>query len=356
MNPQNKKFLIIKLSALGDVTHTLPVLSALRKNHPHAFIAWMVEDRYQDLLTGNPDIDLLIPIRTKYWRKNINFKTLSAVVGIIADLRKHRFDTVFDFHGLIKSGLIAFLSGSPDRVGFPARECKEPLSAWFTTRKGPAAKPGAHVVDRYLSLIGVEVPENTAEFPIPLPEEAERSVTHFFDTHPDLTAKPVIGINPGAGFESKLWNLDRFTALADRITSELSCAVLLTWGPGEEAKVRHIQEQARLQCWIAPPTSIIESAALYRRMALLISCDSGPLHLGAALGVPTVSIFGPTDPARNGPYGNKHAVICKTLSCSFCWKRKCPLQTRECMESVTTDEVFDAVKKSFTDHVKVIAS
>ncbi len=358
MNPQNKKFLIIKLSSLGDVVHTLPVLRTLRKNHPGATIAWMVEERYRELLEGNPDLDRIIPVRTKHWRKNWNLGSLREILEVLRTLRRLRFDTVFDLHGLLKSGLIALLSGSPDRVGFSAPDCREKVSALFTNRKGPGAEPGTHVVDRYLSLVSAtqELNEVSREFPIQIPPRCEETIQDFLKTHPDLTSKPVVGINPGAGFETKQWSLDRFAELADRLTNEIGCSVLLTWGPGEEGMVKHIAGRAEQKCWTAPPTTIIESAALYRRLALLVSCDSGPLHLGAALGVPTVSIFGPTDPARNGAYGDRHQAVYKTLSCSFCWKKKCPLQTKECMERVTVDEVFEAVKKSFANHVKVIAS
>ena len=139
--------------------------------------------------------------------------------------------------------------------------------------------------------------------------------------------------------------LDRFAELADRIAKELGYSIMLTWGPGEEFKVQQISTHMQQQNWIAPPTSILESIALYKRMALLVSCDSGPLHLGAAVGIPTVSIFGPTDPVRNGAYSINHASVYKVLSCSFCWKKTCPLGTKECMNQVTVDEVFETVKQ-----------
>jgi ADP-heptose:LPS heptosyltransferase len=188
--------------------------------------------------------------------------------------------------------------------------------------------------------------EEAKHFPLQVPNEMDEKVARFFDQNPDLTRRPIIGINPGAGFESKQWELVRFAELADRVSEELGASILLTWGPGEELKAQQISAHMKQKNWIAPPTSILESIALYKRMALLVSCDSGPLHLVAALGIPTVSIFGPTDPTRNGAYGVNHEAVYKVLACSFCWKKTCPLGTKECMQQVTVDEVFQAVKKN----------
>ncbi|MBT4900111.1 MAG: glycosyltransferase family 9 protein, partial [Nitrospina sp.] len=207
---------------------------------------------------------------------------------------------------------------------------------------------GLHVVDITLTLLQTALGkiEKTKLFPLQVPDEMDAKVARFFDQNPDLTRRPIIGINPGAGFESKQWELARFAELADRVSEELEASILLTWGPGEELKAQQISAHMKQKNWIAPPTSILESIALYKRMALLVSCDSGPLHLVAALGIPTVSIFGPTDPTRNGAYGVNHEAVYKVLACSFCWKKTCPLGTKECMQQVTVDEVFQAVKKN----------
>ena len=341
------KILILKFSALGDVAHTLPVAATLRKSLPDSHISWMVEERFQDIVQDNPDIDEVIPLRTKVWRKNWNAKSFKEIFETIKILRQHKFDLVFDLHGLLKSGIIARLSGAPTRVGFHRRNCKEKLSTLFTNRRAPYMAGGLHVVDINLTLLQTALckVEETKLFPLQVPEEADKKIGSYFDQHSELTARPIVAINPGAGFESKQWELNRFAELADRISKELKCSIMLTWGPGEESKVQQISSHMQQKSWIAPPTSILESIALYKRMALLVSCDSGPLHLGAAVGTPTVSIFGPTDPVRNGAYGVNHATVYKMLSCSFCWKKTCPLGTKECMNQVTADEVFKAVKQ-----------
>ena len=341
-----KKFLIIKLSSLGDVVHALPTAHTLRLEYPEAFIAWVIEERYQELLHDNPDIDEVIPIRTKFWRKNWNGETLKEILQKIKSLRKHKFDMAFDFHGLIKSGLIAMISGARIKVGFHRKNCKEKISSVFTNKKGPYIGNVIHVVDIYLTLVQSALSTQKQVKQFPLPSIPSPKVDDFFQNNSELTDKPIIGINSGAGFESKLWDLERFAKLADRIAVEMNCSILLTWGPGEEHKTKKIAASMKQKCWIAPPTNIKESISLYKYLTLLVSCDSGPLHLCAALGIPTVSLFGPTDPLRNGAYGLHHGTVYKLLSCSFCWKRKCPLGTIECMKQMTVDEVVEAVRSN----------
>ncbi|MBI4389493.1 MAG: lipopolysaccharide heptosyltransferase I [Nitrospinae bacterium] len=350
-----KKFLIVKLSSLGDVVHGLPFLRTLRVNFPAAHIAWAVEEKCKDVLYQNPDLDELIVVRSKKWRKDLGRQSLGELLDFVRLLRQRRFDAVFDLQGLIKSGLIAFLSRAPLRVGFHPRDCRERLNAWFTNRKGAFAGKGRHVVDKNLSLLNaVGARSFVKEFPLAVPAEAEAYIADYFKNNPDLAAGPLAAVNPGAGFQTKRWDLKRFAQLADRIAGELGCNVLLTWGPGEEDLVKAISANMRQNHRIAPPTGIHQSIALLRRMHLFVSCDTGPLHLCAALNVPTVSIFGPTDPARNGPYGNNHETVYKSLPCSFRYKRKCPTHN-ECMDQVTVDQAFAAVRKSFSIHVKVLA-
>ena len=341
-----KKFLIIKLSSLGDIVHTLRAVHTLRREYPEAFIAWVIEERYQELLHDNPDIDEVIPIRTKFWRKNLNWESFNEILQKIKSLRNHKFDMAFDFQGLIKSGLIAMLSGASIKVGFNRKNCKEKISSVFTNKKGPYIGNVIHGVDIYLTLVQSALSTQKQVKQFPLPSIPSPKVDDFFQNNSELTDKPIIGINSGAGFESKLWDLERFAKLADRIAVEMNCSILLTWGPGEEHNTKQIAASMKQKCWIAPSTTIKESISLYKYLTLLVSCDSGPLHLCAAMGIPTVSLFGPTDPQRNGAYGLHHGTVYKLLPCSFCWKKKCPLKTNECMKQVTVDEVFETVRSN----------
>ena len=358
MTVPQKKFLLIKVSSLGDVVHALPALATLRANHPSATIAWLVEEPYKDLLYKNPDLDEIIVIRTRQWRKNWSLKTLGEIRDTIVLLRQRKFDVALDLQGLIKTGLIAFLSGAALRLGLNRKNCREPLNALFANKKASFMGQGSHVVDIYLNLIQLAGGTEPAPKPRPLevPEETTAKMDVFFRENPDLPAKPIAVINPGAGFPTKLWKLDRFAKLADRIVREQGLHILLAWGPGEKPMAEQIADSMTEKSWIAPKTSIRESIALFRRTALMISCDSGPLHLCAGMGIPTVSIFGPTDPGRNGPYGPNHQVVYKQQPCSFCWKKTCAIETHDCMEQVEVDEVFQAVKSSVSKFVNVATS
>lgn len=360
MAPDRKRFLIVKLSSLGDVVHTLPVLRTLRTAYPEAFIAWIVEEKSQDVLYKNPDLDELIVVRTKHWRRNRNLDSLREIREAFCRLRNHRFEYVFDFQGLIKSGVFAWLSGAPNRLGFHCKDCRERLNALFTNHKAPFSGKNIHVIDKNLALLTrVEqersIPDLPKTFPLAIPDAANEYIQDFLKDNPELTGKPIIGINPGVGFKTKQWDLKRFAELADRISLEMGFNILLTWGPGEEEKIGEITKTMTQRAWPAPATSIHQSIALYRQLSLFISCDTGPLHLCAALGIPTVSIFGPTDPVRNGPYGDVHKVVYKKLPCSFCYKRRCPTQN-ECMDQVTVEDLLEQVKISIATHIKVLAT
>lgn len=358
MSVPQKKFLIIKVSSLGDVIHALPALATLRANHPSAHIAWLVEKPYKDLLYNNPHLDEIIVIRTRYWRKNWTLETFGEIRDTIAKLRKHRFDVALDMQGLIKTGLIAFLSGARQRLGLNRKNCREPLNALFTNKRAPFVDKGSHVVDINLNLIRLAGGTQSGSQPhrLEVPEEIQVKVDVFFQENPDLSAKPIAVINPGAGFPTKLWKLDRFAKLADRIAKEQGLHILLAWGPDEKPMAERIADLMTEKSWIAPKTTIQESIALFKHAALMISCDSGPLHLCAAMGIPTVSIFGPTDPARNGPYGSNHQVVYKEQPCSFCWKKTCAIETHDCMEQVEVDDVFQAVKTVVSKFVEQATS
>lgn len=342
------------MSALGDVIHTLPALATLRKTYPDAFIAWVVEEPFKDLLRNNPDLDEVIVVGLKRWRRNLNLTSLKEFVDFLRKLRRHKFDVLFDFQGLVKSGLIGFLAGVPERIGFQPRDCREPLNALFTTRKIPALGKNVHVVDKNLSLLKPVATGNPImKFPLQLSPEAEESAGDYFQANPELKSGPVIGIHAGVGFETKRWELNRFAELSDRIANELGCNILLTWGPGEEEQVKALSSKIKHRHWVAPANNLQKSMALFKSLNMLVSCDTGPVHICAAFGVPTVSIHGPTAPDYSRPREPIHEVAVHVLPCSFCHKRTCPTQN-ECMTSVTVDDVFQIVKKSFSKNVKIL--
>jgi heptosyltransferase-1 len=355
MNQAPKNILIIKLSSLGDVIHALPALRTLRQLYPKAHIAWIVEEKCKDLLYNNPDLDELIVVRIRHWRRHWNLQSWREFRQALKQIRG-RFDLVIDMQGLIKTGVIAFLTQAPRVIGFDKHDCRERPNAWFTHETVPYMGKTVHVVDRYLAMIQALGAETVSmEFPLVVPEAAEAHIEAYWKANPELSAKPNVAIHHGVGFPTKRWPMERFAQLGDRISKELGFNVLLTWGPGEEEGVKKLSAHMKEKHWVSPKNTLHESIAMLKRMILTIGCDTGPMHLSAAQGVPTVSLFGPTNPVYSRPHGSNHEVVVKLQPCSFCHKHSCPTQM-ECMTAITVDDVFSAVQTSARDHMNVRAS
>ncbi|MCA9484847.1 MAG: lipopolysaccharide heptosyltransferase I [Nitrospina sp.] len=340
------KILIVKLSSLGDLAHALPVLCALRKRFPESHIAWAVESKFSDFIKGHPDLNEVIEVPTQKWRRKWTPKSFAEIWQLIRTLRESRYDLVLDLQGLIKSSILTGFSGSPKRLGFHRRDCREPLSAWACNLRAERTRHIPHVVDKNLALLKpLGIGADSPGFNLGARPEALAYIDEqLHNLLPAGSPKPV-ALHAGVGYPTKAWPLERFAALADRIRRELEVPVLLTWGPGDRDRAETIRELMEETGHLAPETASLQQAlALYTRIRLFISGDTGPLHLCAALEVPTVSIYGPTDPARNGPYGPAHEVVMEPQPCSFCFKRSCPTDT-ECMQAVDVDRVFEAVHR-----------
>jgi heptosyltransferase I len=305
------KILIVKLSSLGDVVHALPVAATLRARQPGAHISWVVERREAVVLAGHPAVDEIIKVDIRGWRRHGGLRpAVAALRRLAARLSAARFDTVLDVQGLIKSGVLAGLTRAPLRIGFAARDCREPLSALFTNRR--VARPVAgHVVEHYLALLeplGLGAP--ILEFRLPSEPAAEAGADAFFAAAGLKPCDQVVVLNPGAGRPDKRWPVDRFHALARRLADESVARMMVVWGPGEEEAARAIAEGAGAgRIAVAPPTDLHQLIAVLRRASVVVAGDTGPLHLAAALGRPCVGIYGPTLPQRNGPYGAGHRVV-----------------------------------------------
>jgi lipopolysaccharide heptosyltransferase I len=309
------RFGIVKLSSLGDVIHALPVAHALRQALPTAHITWVVEAREQAILEGNPDLDVLIPVDTRRWRKQ--FRAPSALIRVgrsILDVRRRlieaKLDVVLDLQGLVKSGLLTGLSGARLRIGFSRHFCRESLNVCFTNARVTPPPSARHVVEQYLALLSpLRIAPKEIVFPIASNAALERRMSDFLN---DQGVKPhdlLIGLNPGARQSEKCWPVAAYGQLAQRLSIETTARVLLLWGPGEDQLARAISESATIRPVFAPHTTLPELAALLRRCHLVIGSDTGPIHLAAALGVGTIGLYGPTSAARNGPYGERARTI-----------------------------------------------
>jgi heptosyltransferase I len=340
-NQAYERILIVKLSAIGDIIHTLPAAAALRRAYPEAWLAWMVEKAGASLLRGNPDLDELITVDTPAWRANW-WMGLRHAWYVTRHLRRAGFDLCIDFQGLLKSALFAYLSGAPRRLGFPRQVCREPLSAVFTNLYGPTGDPTMHVVDQLVELlkpIGVATTER--RFTIPRTDADEHFAERVWRELGLRSDVPVVTLHPGAAWETKRWGELNFARLNDALIRRFQVRTLLTWGPGEEALIQRVVRATAYTPPIAPATTLLQLAALIGRCRAFIGGDTGPLHLAAAVGTPTVALFGPSNPRRNGPYGLGHVVLHRTLPCSNCYQRTCTHW--ECLPSIAVDTVVTAV-------------
>jgi lipopolysaccharide heptosyltransferase I len=335
--------LIVKLGSIGDIVHTIPCLSALRQRFPDARIDWLVESRCRDILLDNPHIDQLLEVDTLRWRRRLfSPATWRQIRASIRGIRSHRYDVVFDFQGLVKSGVCSRLARSPRRIGFGRRHLREPLSSLFTNEHVAAPDGRCHVIDKNLSLlktVGIETREWS--FPIEVPRDLEEQSTEQLAA---MELSEFVAINPGGGWPTKRWSSESYGKLAAELDREWNLKSLVFWGPSEEAMAGRVAETSSGAARVAPPTTLRELIAYLKKARLFVGGDTGPFHIAGALGIPVVGLFGPSDPVVNGPMGSDDRVVWKSVPCSPCYKRRCPGYGTVCMTSIEVDEVLDVVR------------
>ena len=331
---QIERILLIKPSSLGDIIHGLPVLKALRNKWPDAKISWVVKDAYVDILNGNPLIDELILL--------IKSSLTTSIFSFRKKLRHGSFDLAVDMQGLFRSGLIAFLSGAAVRIGFSnARE----LASLFYTHKVDAPL-NLHAVDRNLKLaaaLGCEVQE--IEFPINFNRETEQEALGFLQNIQLDKGKPLVTFVPGTRWEKKRWPLNSFSLLGDLLIEKMGAGIIVAGSRQENRLIHEIRSAMKNPSAEAVDFSLTKLTALLSKSDVVVTNDSGPMHIAVAMRTPVVALFGPTDPVRTGPYSKKCLIIQRDLKCIPCFRKQCSQGSFECMESITVEEVFEGVKK-----------
>jgi len=297
------RILVIRLSSIGDIVHALPAVAALGQSFPEAEIAWAVESRFAELVEQNPYVRHAIRLDTLGWRRRWkSAATVKAAVDSLAAVRRFRPDCTLDFQGLVKSAALGRLSGAARRVGFGGAWLRERWAAGFYSEQVPASGR-THVVEENLALVerlGVPpVSREQWQFPLPTSDAAEANVAQRLGA---LGAQRFVIVNPGGGWISKRWTPDRYGELVGELGRKGDCAVLITGSPSEEGTISGILKRAQAPRAHYFPSTLMEFIALARRASLLVGGDTGPLHLAAAVGTPIVAIYGPTNPARNGPF------------------------------------------------------
>jgi lipopolysaccharide heptosyltransferase I len=305
---------LVKLSALGDVVHALPVAAAVKRTWPAARLTWVVERRLSDVLAGHAAVDEVVEVDTRGWRRARRPREVARAVGQMRAVRRRLraldADVALDLQSLLKSAVLTRATRAPRRIGFAARRSREPLSALFLTDRVTPSPDARHVVEQYLAMLeplGVRGP--AVDFGLAVDAAAETRVEEFFDAAGLKRQGRLVVINPGAGRADKRWPVERFRALAARLAQEAEAAVLVVWGPGEQPAAAAIADAGAARAVLAPPTSITELIAILRRASVMVAADTGPLHLAAALRTPCVGLYGPTSATRNGPYGHGHHVL-----------------------------------------------
>jgi len=344
------RILIVRLSAVGDVIRTLPAVKALKEDYPSSSITWVAEEPSRRLLESQPEIDEVLLFPRKRWAEGMKsargiWRTIGEVRGFVSDLRSRKFDVALDFHGILKSGLISFFSGSPNRIGFDRRSSKEG-NFLFSNAKVRLGEERMSRFQRNFSLLrgmGLEVKGFHPSLHIP-PQDREY-VESFFNKISTPVRRPLIAIHPGTSPKTiyKRWMPDRYAQLADRLVSELRATVVFTWGPDELEWVEDMRREMKEPSILGPRTeSLTELGEVFRRCDLYIGGDTGPMHIASLTGTPVVVIYGPTDPIVNEPLG-RHKKVSKEVGCNPCRKRSCKELT--CLKIVSVDDVLKAAKE-----------
>ena len=337
------KVLIVRLSALGDIVHALPVLAAIKKAAPDAEVDWLVEENYASILLLAAGLNRRVIVRAKTAGEtpdSIAFTTGGGYLRAARYLRAQRYDVALDLQGLLKSAVWARLSGARRVVGFDRAHLREELAASFYSESVVPDASG-HVMKKNLSILSAmqiapPAPELLLQ-PAATPEMVKAIRTAG-------GSNGYIVINPGAAWPNKCWPPDRFGAVARALRDRTGLHSLVTWGPRERPLAESVAQASGGAATPAPPTSVADLAALMQSAALAISGDTGPLHIAAAVGTPIVGLFGPTRPERNGPWEPRDEVISRSETCVCHHKRRC-LRGAPCINDITTDEVIAAAER-----------
>lgn len=310
-----ERLLIVRLGSMGDIIHTLPAVAALRAALPEASLGWIVEERWAELLCtlrsprsgprspARPLVDRVHTVNTKLWRSSLfSTQTWERVAAGLSELRAPKYQVAVDFQGALRSALLARWSGASTVYGF--RQPRENVASMFYARQVIAR--GAHIVEQNLSLAEAVAhrPLEVPKIDFPRDEAAEK---HCAERLQREGFQDFFLLNPGAGWGSKQWPAERYGEVAKHLAED-GLRSLINFGPGEE-HLAHAVESASSGAAKSMACSLTELIAITRRARLFIGGDTGPMHLAAALGVPVVAIFGPTNPARNGPFGTRSVVL-----------------------------------------------
>jgi heptosyltransferase I len=322
------RFLLIRLGSMGDIIHALPAASALRDTFSAARIDWVVEQKWQRLLQGNRDISEVI---------SVDRKSAGGILGTFRKLRAARYDCTIDFQALYKSAILAYASRAPKRIGFASSYAREGLAAnFYTERLNPS---GPHKVDHNLTLARhAGARKSTPRFPLEIRPEDEEAASRELARN---NLAEFFVLNPGGGWRSKCWPPARYGELHRKLAERFGCRGLVTFGPGEDDLAKSLIAAAGDPSPVAIPLGLGPLMAALRRAKFIVSADTGPLHLASALGTPVIGLYGPTDPARNGPYSADDVSVRNPRFSQTTYRRGDDYSPS--MLSISVDQAFETV-------------
>jgi lipopolysaccharide heptosyltransferase I len=322
--------LIVRLGALGDIVHAVPAAAALRHALPTARIDWLVDAKHRQIVELVTAIDRVVALQSP---------TLTGWTDVLRELRRTSYDVAIDLQGLLKSAVLARGSGASRIVGFSIWHLREKAARPFYS--DVFAAEGGHVIARNLRLLrAIGVADEEVRFPFAeVPSPALDTLRQRL-----ASDRPFALLNAGAAWPNKRWPADRFGELASFIRDDCGMTPVVLWGPGEERLVDDVIAASSNAAVAAPPTGVADLIAIARASALVVSGDTGPLHIATAVGTPAVGIFGPTDPARNGPFAAGDVTVSRFDACGCHYDRRCH-QSAWCLADVTVAEVAAAVKR-----------
>lgn len=328
-----RKILVVKPSSLGDIVHSLPVLNALSRCHPQATIDWVIARGFESLLENHPMIHRLWIIKKDSWKKIRNAKqTVREITILLRELKREKYDLVVDLQGLLRSGVIAAATGSPFRIGF--QEAREGSGVFYT--HAVHGGRNIHAVDRYLKIVThLGCDASDVRFPLPSLEGNPPRTSYF--ASPDALQRYVVLV-PGARWKTKRWPAQRFGKLA----ASLPIKSIVVGSKSDVDIANEIVSLSNGQAVsFAGKTDLKDVIGIMRGAQFVVSNDSGPMHIAAAIGTPVFAIFGPTAAQQTGPYGEGHSVIRSDIPCAPCFKRSC--DDMRCMAHVSVDEVLAVI-------------
>jgi heptosyltransferase-3 len=334
-----KNILVIKLRYIGDVLLATPVLHALRERFPDAHLAMAVNRGTEDVLKGNPDLNEVLVVERGGLIEQLRF---------LGEVRRRRFDCVIDLTDGDRAAILALLSGAPVRIGLNEEHRWRGLLYTAVARSEPSV---AHRIERDLETVRSLGVQPKSGLPVLRTsalddQDGARLLDEIVGEPLSCGTRPLIMFQPGARYWFKAWPVERFADLADRLMERGDCRILI----GGNAQERELADQIAVRTRSKPivlagRTTVLQYAAILKRCALFVGNDNGPMHMAAALGVPVVALFGPSNPAEWGPRGERVKVLYKGLDCRRCFHPTCERGEESCMKQISIDEVFGAAIK-----------